>query len=107
MSCIIFAYSYLISHVSKPKSEGELGNKDLRLVNLVLLGKWRWRLITRWEALWKDIIGARYAKRSMWDHRGGRVIGLRGVSNWWKKMSLLETSQPESTNWCSSFRSQV
>lgn len=59
MSCIIFAYSYLISHVSKPKSEGELGNKDLRLVNLVLLGKWRWRLITRWEAVeryyWSEI----------------------------------------------------
>jgi len=28
------------SYVCKPKSEGGLGIRDLRLVNLALLGKW-------------------------------------------------------------------
>ncbi|GAU30019.1 hypothetical protein TSUD_161050 [Trifolium subterraneum] len=32
--------------VCKPKSDGGLGVRDLRAVNLKLLGKWRWRLIS-------------------------------------------------------------
>ena len=32
--------------VCNPKSEGWLGIKDRKLVNLTLLGKWHWRLIT-------------------------------------------------------------
>jgi len=47
------------SYVCKPKTEGGLGNRDLRLVNLALLKKWHWRLIKRGKTLCKDIIGAR------------------------------------------------
>lgn len=45
--------------VCKPKTEGGLGIRDQRLVNLALLEKWYWRLITRGKDLWKDIVGAR------------------------------------------------
>lgn len=31
--------------VSKPKKLGDLRVHDLRLVNLALLGKWKWQLI--------------------------------------------------------------
>ncbi|PNX79587.1 ribonuclease H, partial [Trifolium pratense] len=39
-------------------SEGGLGVRDLRMVNLALLGKWRWRLISGAGGLWKDIVCA-------------------------------------------------
>jgi hypothetical protein len=32
--------------VCKSKRDGGLGVRDLRAVNLALLGKWRWRLIS-------------------------------------------------------------
>lgn len=49
----------------------------------------------------EDIIAVRYVKGSMWNHRRGQAMGLRCVSNWWKVISLLKTSQPESTDWLS------
>jgi len=79
--------------VCMPKSEGGLGTKDLSFVNLSLSGKWRWRLITGGEIVWKDIIRTRCLKGSSWDHCGRKAVGLRGVSNWWKEISLLETCQ--------------
>jgi hypothetical protein len=63
----------------KSKNEGRLSIRDLRLVNLAFLRKWHRRLIVGGEALWKDITGARYENGYQWDHRGGRVVDLRGV----------------------------
>jgi len=31
----------------------------------------------------------RYTKGSRWDHHVGQVVDWRGVSNWWKNISLL------------------
>ncbi|GAU21373.1 hypothetical protein TSUD_189600 [Trifolium subterraneum] len=64
------------SNVCRPKSEGGLGVCDLRMVNLALLGKWRWRLISGAEGLWKDILRARYDPLGCSSHLGGRVGSL-------------------------------
>lgn len=50
------------SEVCKPKTEGGLGVRDLRVFNLALLGKWRWRLLSDGSSLWRDIIVARYGR---------------------------------------------
>jgi hypothetical protein len=76
------AKSYVLrwSEVCKPKSRGGLGVRVLCLVNMVLLGKWKWRLISRGQALLRDILIARLRIRSILFHLGGRLGGLRNVS---------------------------
>jgi hypothetical protein len=46
--------------ICKPKKEGGLGIKDLRLMNCSLLAKWRWKLLTVSNEWWKNVISARY-----------------------------------------------
>lgn len=59
------------SVVCKPKKEGGLGVRDVRAVNLSLLGKWKWHLLTDRRALWKEVLEEKY----------GRVVGERLVGN--------------------------
>lgn len=51
----------------KPKEEGGLGVRDVRVVNLSLLAKWRWRLIYDGNALWKEVLIAKY---------GSAIVGV-------------------------------
>jgi hypothetical protein len=44
------------AEICKPKKEGGLGIKDLRLMTSSLLAKWRWKLLTIDEDLWKEVI---------------------------------------------------
>jgi hypothetical protein len=48
------------SEICKPKREGGLGIKDLRLMNNSLLAKWRWKLLHEDNELWKKVILAKY-----------------------------------------------
>ncbi|GAU30313.1 hypothetical protein TSUD_211700 [Trifolium subterraneum] len=57
--------------ICRPKNRGGLGIQDFRVVNLVLLGKWRWRVIAG------------------------------GVSSWWKDVSLLGGTIVASSDWFS------
>src|ERR1044072_7576368 len=55
----------------KPKNEGGLGIKDMKLFNLALLGKWRWRMLTEKHSLWCRILSEKYhdsvsQKDSIW-----------------------------------------
>jgi len=43
----------------------------------------------------KDIVGVKYTKGSLWDHHGGRTMGLRYVSNRRKGISLFEIDKSE------------
>ena len=40
----------------QPKCNGGLGVRDIRLVNLSLLAKRRWRLLQNEEGLWKEVL---------------------------------------------------
>jgi hypothetical protein len=53
--------------VCKAKSQGGLGVRDVRLVNLSLLTKWRWRLLQPGMPLWKEILVAKYGNHIV-DH---------------------------------------
>jgi hypothetical protein len=63
------------------KEGGGLGVKDLKVFNLSLLAKWRWRLLVGGEAQWKNVLSAKYGKLD------GLELGM-GVrsraSLWWK-----------------------
>ncbi|GAU44056.1 hypothetical protein TSUD_399540 [Trifolium subterraneum] len=87
--------------VCKLKSGGGLGVRDLRALNLALVGKWRWRLISGGVGLWRDIIFARYGPLSPSPHLGGRPQGLRRASGWWRNMSLLGGPVDASSDWFS------
>lgn len=77
--------------VCKPKSKGGLGVSDLRLVNLVILVEWRWRLILGAFGLWRYIFLACYDASIVSSGRGGNNFGFQNSSPWWKEASLLSS----------------
>lgn len=42
------------------KENGGIGIKDVRVMNVSLLVKWRWRLLDGEIALWKDVLEVKY-----------------------------------------------
>jgi hypothetical protein len=85
--------------VCKPKSLGGLGVRDVRTVNISLLAKWRWRLLSNDDSIWKGVIRSKY---------GGDAIGrveLGGdcvpwfSSLWWKDITSIGSNLD--TNWFS------
>jgi hypothetical protein len=72
--------------VCQSKSNGGLGVKDIRLMNVSLLAKWRWRLLEDGTALWKEALRAKYG--SCVDNLlvGSNVGVPRFASYWWKEM---------------------
>lgn len=88
-------------NVCKSKAEGGLGIKDLRAVNLALLGKWRWRILYEGQGIWRDILLARYGSLYPSPHLGGRPVGFRGTSAWWRDVSLLGGSKDSTLDWFS------
>ncbi|GAU32685.1 hypothetical protein TSUD_145590 [Trifolium subterraneum] len=85
--------------VCQSKRDGGLGIIDLRAVNLELLGKWRWRLISGGVGLWRDIILATYGSLFPSPHLGGRLGGLRKASCWWRNVSLLGDPEDAISDW--------
>jgi hypothetical protein len=69
--------------VCRPKKEGGLGIKDLKVFNFSLIAKWRWRLLVEGGSQWKKVMSAKYGEV------GGLDLGL-GVrsraSLWWKDL---------------------
>ncbi|MCH82386.1 LINE-1 reverse transcriptase like, partial [Trifolium medium] len=84
--------------ICRPKNEAGLGIRDLRLVNISLLAKWRWKLLTYEPDVWKDVVIARYGR----DVIGKRILGEvdvpRFASSWWRDLCHLD----EETSWFSS-----
>jgi hypothetical protein len=78
------------SAICKPKKEGGLGIKDLRLMNCSLLTKWRWKLLMANNELWKNVISARYGENALgkvW--LGGEMLGA-GTSVWWRDLGRID-----------------
>jgi hypothetical protein len=72
--------------VCKPRNQGGLGVRDVGKVNLSLLIKWRWRLIQKDNAFWKEFLCAKYGSEIRYKvHWVGSVLGNR-ASVWWKDM---------------------
>ncbi|MCH81087.1 ribonuclease H protein [Trifolium medium] len=64
-------------NVCKSKADGGIGIRDLRAVNLALLGKWRWRILSGGQGIWRDILMAKYGSLYPSSHFGGRPVGFR------------------------------
>jgi hypothetical protein len=76
--------------VCKPKKEGGLGIRNVKLTNDSLLAKWRWKLLQPDDELWKSIVTARYGVEVC-----GRVNFSdqplhRSASSWWRNICLLD-----------------
>jgi hypothetical protein len=76
--------------ICKPKKEGGLGIKNLRLMNSSLLSKWRWKILVEGNELWKKVLVAKY---------GDSVVGKSrldvndfgvGASVWWRDICRLD-----------------
>jgi hypothetical protein len=76
--------------VCKPKKEGGLGVRDLRLVNLSLLAKWRWRVLLEEEELWKNVIIAKYGLRAVGNVRLDDAMFGNLCSSWWRNVCNLD-----------------
>jgi hypothetical protein len=76
--------------ICRPKKEGGLGVRDLRLVNISLLAKWRWKLLTRDNDVWKDVVVARYGLDVLGKKNLGEIDVTRLGSTWWKDICTLD-----------------
>jgi hypothetical protein len=83
--------------VCLPKNKGGLGVRDVRVVNISLLAKWRWRLLTNDFAVWKEVIKGKYG-----DSAVGRTVIVEEcipwyASLWWKDVCSIGTNL--NNNW--------
>jgi len=76
--------------VCQPKEEGGLGVRDIRLVNLSLLAKWRWRLIQQDGALWKEVLREKYGNNIGEVVTNGGGNWYRHTSRWWKDIMTID-----------------
>jgi hypothetical protein len=84
--------------VCKEKSKGGLGVRDVRLVFLSLLFKWRWHILQSGRPLWKEILIVKYGNHILCDLDWCRYRTPHLVSNWWKNILSLDNVVP-SKNW--------
>ncbi|PNY07585.1 ribonuclease H [Trifolium pratense] len=65
--------------VCRSKKDGGLGVKNLKLFNLSLLAKWRWRLLEEDKSRWKLVLEAKY--NSTPSHLCSRSSDAQGSNN--------------------------
>jgi hypothetical protein len=82
-----------------PKNKGGLGVRDVRVVNISLLTKWRWRLLHEDNAVWKEGVKSKYGSGVV----GSTVLGDENrpwfASLWWKDICSIGSNF--SQNWFS------
>ncbi|GAU42409.1 hypothetical protein TSUD_324640 [Trifolium subterraneum] len=83
--------------ICKPKREAGLGIRDLRLVNISLLAKWRWNLLSSNSEVWKDVVVAKYGQQIIGKGNLGESDASRLASKWWTDVCNLDTG----SNWFS------
>jgi len=73
--------------VCKPRNEGGLRVRDVKMVNVSLLAKWRWRVIQSGTPLWKEVLVAKDS------YRVGdclREVWPWFVSRWWNDIVVID-----------------
>lgn len=76
--------------VCQPKDRGGLGVRDIRVVNVSLLAKWRWRLLIGEDTLWNEVLMEKYGNNIGDLVEGGGDVRVAISSRWWKDISNLE-----------------
>jgi hypothetical protein len=80
------------SEICKPKKEGGLGVKDLRLMNASLLSKWRWKLLLDGDDMWTKVILAKYGVLAVGNTNLVVDDFGAGASVWWRDICLVDSS---------------
>ncbi|MCI04661.1 DUF4283 domain protein [Trifolium medium] len=89
------------SDVCRPKECGGLGIKNLRLVNIALLTKWRWRLHTSKDVIWKSVLMAKYGKDIVASSDLAVWRNVKFASLWWKDICRLGVLNLDpGVDWC-------
>jgi hypothetical protein len=78
--------------VSQPKHDGGLGVRDVRAVNISLLAKWRWRLLSNDNTLWKAVIKGKYGEMAIGRVELGDESKPWFSSTWWKDICSIGTN---------------
>ncbi|PNX87107.1 ribonuclease H, partial [Trifolium pratense] len=78
--------------ICKPKHLGGLGVRDIRVVNFSLLAKWRWRLLSEDESMWKKVIKGKYGDASCGKVDLGEDCKPWFSSIWWKDICSIGTN---------------
>ncbi|GAU23391.1 hypothetical protein TSUD_334390 [Trifolium subterraneum] len=87
--------------ICQEKKNGGLGIRDLKVTNISLLMKWRWRLLQSNDtALWKEVLVAKYGDHILLDVNWSNGTSPSFASLWWKDIRDLEVCV-ESQNWLS------
>jgi hypothetical protein len=81
--------------ICKPKEEGGLGVRDLRLVNVSLLTKWRWKHMSFDNEVWKDVVVAKYGGGTTGSIQPGLGYAPSIASRWWVDICNLD----KDSNW--------
>lgn len=71
--------------------------KDIKLVNLSLLAKWRWRLVQDDFPLWKRVLSDKYGKEVLCLVDPVHTRWPTHASQWWKDLMALDIGV--GTNW--------
>ncbi|WJX14094.1 hypothetical protein P8452_04402 [Trifolium repens] len=95
------------SVVCREKCKGGLGVRDIRIVNLSLLAKWRWRLLLPGRPLWKDILVAKYGSHILGEVDWSSYRISFFASSWWKSIVAVENAIPGKNWWLESVSGKV
>ncbi|MCI10640.1 LINE-1 reverse transcriptase like, partial [Trifolium medium] len=87
--------------ICRKKECGGLGIRNLRLVNISLLTKWRWRLLSTHDLLWAKVLKAKYGAQIVTTPDLRRWGDVKHSSLWWKDICRLgELKGIEGGDWC-------
>jgi len=82
--------------VCRPREEGGLGIRDIRMFNHALLAKWRWMCLSQESGRWKELLGSKYGLefespqtpvrlQSWWWRDLSKVCGEGGGKSWFQE----------------------
>lgn len=75
--------------VCTSKDKGCIGIKNIKVLNISLLLKWKWRIIHDKEAVWYGLLKHYYRHAGLELMNGGGRIGCRKDSIWWRNLLSL------------------
>ena len=87
--------------ICTPRTKGGLGVRDVKLVNLSLIAKWKWRLLQSDIPLWKVVLRDKYEDSISGFPLENGSRWLRFTSGWWKELMLMLLEGGEGANWFS------
>jgi hypothetical protein len=75
--------------VCRSKEHGGLGIRNLRLVNISLLAKWRWRLLTSPDSIWASLLRVKYGLEGGASSDMVDLASAKFASLWWQDICQL------------------